>query len=292
MTDRNNPFSVDNLDLTVPSPARIYDYFLGGKDNFPADREAAEKALSVVPHGREVAQANRQFLIGAVRLMASRGIRQFIDLGTGIPTSPNVHEVARSIHPDAKVLYVDNDPVVCLHASTLLTNVGDGVASIMGDIRSPQDLVAKRELRDLIDFTAPVGVLFVAVLHFLTSTDDPLSSVTVLADRMAADSYLAISHITSDGTAPAVMNTIESAYGSASAPAVFRTTNEIRALFAGLELVKPGLVDVSAWRGHGRIADVEPFALRFLGGVAKKTEPSLPGAWPLQRHDSLVEQSL
>jgi hypothetical protein len=280
MTDRNNPFSVDNLDLTVPSPARIYDYYLGGKDNFPADREAAENALSVVPHGREVARANRQFLIGAVRFMASRGIRQFIDLGTGIPTSPNVHEVARSIDPDAKVLYVDNDPIVCLHASTLLSNVGDGVASIMGDIRSPQDLVAKRELRDLIDFTAPVGVLFVAVLHFLTCADDPLSSVTVLADRMAAGSYLAISHITSDGTAPAVVKAIESAYGSASTPAVFRTTNEIRALFAGLEIVKPGLADVSAWRGHGRIADVEPFALRFLGGVAKKTEPALRAPGP------------
>lgn len=129
--------TVPRFDPSVPSPARMYDYYLGGKDNFAADREAAEQALSVVPFGREVARANRQFLVRAVTFMARDGIDQFIDLGTGLPTGPNVHEVARSVHPDARVLYVDNDPMVCSHARALLAT-GNSVAAIQGDIRTPR----------------------------------------------------------------------------------------------------------------------------------------------------------
>ena len=129
-----------SFDPSVPSPARRYDYYLGGKDNFPADREAAEQALSVVPFGREVALANRQFLVRAVTFMARSGIDQFIDLGTGIPTKPNVHQVARELLPGAHVLYVDNDPMVCAHARALLAT-NDGVAAIQGDIRAPQAIL-------------------------------------------------------------------------------------------------------------------------------------------------------
>jgi S-adenosyl methyltransferase len=143
-----------------------------GKDNFPADRQAAELALSVVPFGREVARANRQFMVRAVQLMARGGIGQFIDLGTGLPTKPNVHEVAREVRPDARVLYVDNDPMVCAHARALLAT-NDGVAAIRGDIRAPQAVLNDPVTRALIDFTRPVGVLFVAVLHFLTDEDRP-----------------------------------------------------------------------------------------------------------------------
>jgi hypothetical protein len=160
------------FDPSVPSPARIYDYYLGGKDNFPADREAAEQVLSVAPFGREVARANRQFLARAVMFMARSGIGQFVDLGTGLPTRPNVHEVARSVHPDARVLYVDNDPMVCAHARALLAT-SDGIAAIQGDIRAPQTILSDPVTHTLIDFTQPVGVLFVAVLHFLTDDNQP-----------------------------------------------------------------------------------------------------------------------
>ena len=257
--------AVPGFDPSVPSPARMYDYYLGGKDNFPADREAAEQALSVVPFGRQVARANRQFLVNAVTFMARNGISQFIDLGTGLPTRPNVHEVARSVHPDARVLYVDNDPMVCSHARALLAT-NDGVAAIQGDIRTPQAILNDPLTRTTIDFTRPVGVLFVAVLHFLTDDDQPWEQVALFRRRMATGSMLAVSHITSDGTPPAVQATIQDVYAQASAPAVFRTSQEIESFSAGLDLVEPGLVKVGAWRSLRR----SPAArLRFLGGVAR-----------------------
>ncbi len=151
----NGRVAVLGFDPLVPSPARMYDYYLGGKDNFPADREAAEQALSVVPFGREVALANRQFLVRAITFIARNGIGQFIDLGTGLPTKPNVHEVAREILPDARVLYVDNDPMVCAHARALLAT-NDGVAAIHGDIRAPQAILNHPVTRALIDFDRPV----------------------------------------------------------------------------------------------------------------------------------------
>jgi S-adenosyl methyltransferase len=259
------------FDPSVPSPARIYDYYLGGKDNFPADREAAEQVLSVVPFGREVARANRQFLARAVMFMARSGIGQFIDLGTGLPTRPNVHEVARSVHPDARVLYVDNDPMVCAHARALLAT-SDGIAAIQGDIRAPQTILSDPVTHTLIDFTQPVGVLFVAVLHFLTDDDQPGEQVAAFRWRMASGSMLAVSHITSDGTLPEVRATIQDVYARASAPAVFRTRKQIECFFGGLDLVEPGLADVGAWRSLRRSP---PAPLRFLGGVARTS----PDCW-------------
>jgi len=253
------------FDPSVPSPARMYDYYLGGKDNFPADREAAELALSVVPFGREVARANRQFLTRAVTAMARSGIGQFIDLGTGLPTRPNVHEVARSVHPDARVLYVDNDPMVCSHARALLAT-NDGVAAIQGDIRMPQAILNDPVTCTLIDFTRPVGVLFVAVLHFLTGDDQPWEQVAAFRWRMTGGSMLAVSHVTSDGTPPDVQATIRDVYAEASAPAVFRTRPEIESFFGGLDLMEPGLVEVGAWRS---LRPSPPAPLRFLGGVAR-----------------------
>jgi hypothetical protein len=256
------------LDTSVPSPARMYDYFLGGKDNFAADREAADKALSVVPFGREVAWANRKFLIRAVEYMTRCGIDQFVDLGTGIPTSPNVHEGARSIQPDARVVYIDNDPMACIHAQALLAKQA-GVVSVVGDIRSPQAIIDDLQLGGgLVDFARPVGVLFVAVLHFLADDDAPKESVAAFCSRMAPGSMLTISHITSDGTPPGVQATIQEAYSSASAPAVFRNKAEIAEFFSGLDLVEPGLVEVGAWRN---LHKAPSSTLRFLGGVARKS---------------------
>jgi hypothetical protein len=173
------------IDMAVPSPARIYDYYLGGKDNFAADRAAAEKALSVVPQGREVAHSNRQFLVRAVRYMASRGVTQFIDLGTGFPTPPSVHQTAAAnltVRP--RVVYIDNDPMVTSHNQALLA--GSPLAAITvihGDIRSPGQLFARQELWNAIDFNQPGGMLFVAVLHFIPDEDDPHDSVRAFCAR-------------------------------------------------------------------------------------------------------------
>jgi S-adenosyl methyltransferase len=259
--------AMPGFDPSVPSPARMYDYYLGGKDNFPADRQAAGLALSVVPFGREVARANRQFLVRAVQFMARDGIGQFIDLGTGLPTRPNVHEVARDIRPGARVLYVDNDPMACAHARALLAT-NDGVAAIRGDIRAPQAILDDPVTRGLIDFTRPVGVLFVAVLHFLTDQDRPQEQVAAFRWRMASGSMLAVSHITADGTPLDVQAAIRAVYADASAPAVFRTRQEIEAFFGGLDLAEPGLVEVGAWRS---LRSSPPAPLRFLGGVATVT---------------------
>jgi len=267
--DEENPVPL-GIDPTIPSPARMYDYYLGGKDNYAADRAAAEKALSVVPHGRQIAQANRHFLAHAVVLMANHGVRQFIDLGTGIPTSPSVHELARMIQPDAHVLYVDNDPVVTAHNQALLAT-STGIQAIHGDIRQPYGIFTSPELDQLIDFDQPVGILFVAVLHFIPEEDEPAALVTTFTSYMAPGSYLALSHITSDGTGPQVVATIQDAYAHASAPAIFRTRSQIAAFFAGLELEPPGLVDVAGWFPFARTTPTQPPAVGFLGGVGRVT---------------------
>jgi len=229
----------------------MYDYYLGGKDYFAAGREAAEKALSVVPDGRRVARENRRFLVRAVSHIARRGIDQFIDFGTGIPTSPNVHEAARSIIPQASVAYVDNDPIVIVHGRALLESAGGGTAAVRGDIRYPLNILANHAVRDVIDFERPLGLLFVAVLHFVTDEERPYRAVATFRDRVAPGSYIAVSHITSDGTSPHVVSTIENAYRNASAPAVFRTRMEVERFFNGFELVRPGIADISDWRsGH------------------------------------------
>jgi SAM-dependent methyltransferase len=249
----------------------MYDFYLGGKDNFAADREAAERALSVVPDGQRVAWDNRRFMIRAVQYMAQAGIDQFLDLGTGIPTSPNVHEVARMVNPECRVAYVDNDPMVIIHDRALLASSGNGITAVRGDIRYPLDIITNRSVQDLIDFSRPVGVLLVAVAHFITDGEGPHDSVEVLRDHLAPGSHLAMSHITSEGTAPETIRTIQEAYSMASAPAVFRGRREILRFFEGLSLASPGLTDVRQWRtDDGEPPDQRPAALRFLGGVGRK----------------------
>jgi hypothetical protein len=261
--------TASRLDVTIPSPARMYDYYLGGKDNFSADRQAAEKALSVVPQGQAIAWANRRFMVRAVEHLARNGISQFIDLGTGIPTSPSVHEAARAITPDARVVYLDNDPIVTTHNRALLANNNSGVIALHGDIRYPFDILASAALSEVIDFSQPVAVLFVAVLHFLTNGDDPCNSVYAFRDSICSGSCVVVSHITCDGTSSNVVATVRDAYASASAPAVFRTRDEIAQFFAGIDLLRPGLVEVGDWRSGRRKAET-PSALRFLGGVGMK----------------------
>lgn len=267
------------FDPSTPSPARMYDYYLGGKNHFPADREAAEQAMAVVPHAQDVAWANRQFLVRAVRTMAQAGIKQYIDLGTGYPTSPNVHEIAHEMNPGARVVYVDNDPVVSRHNMAFLAHEPN-VSALDGDIRDPESILTHPDVTGLIDFRRPVGVLLVAVLHFVTDAEGPEEIVAAFRDRCSPSSALAVSHITSDGTPAEVRSAIEDAYTDAAAPSVFRTETEIAALFGGWPLLEPGLVDVSKWRPELHTSQVTS-TLRFVGGVAQRKRGYLP--WWLRR---------
>jgi hypothetical protein len=252
----------------------MYDYYLGGKDNSLADREAAEKALAVVPSGRALARANRDFLVRAVQCLTAQGIDQFIDVGTGIPTSPNVHEVAWSVNAGTRVVYVDNDPLVVSHDRALLMDSAD-IAVAAGDLRQPREIMCDASVRQLIDFSRPVGVLLAAVLHFVPDEDYAQDSVAVFRNSVPPGSYLVISHITSDGSDPAAMRAIRDAYAHATAPAVFRSTADIRRFFGDFDLLQPGLAEVAAWRS-GRTP--EPAPIRFVGGAGRKGQLSETGA--------------
>jgi hypothetical protein len=253
-------------DFTVPSAARMYDYFLGGKNNFRADREAADKVIEAFPETRRLALANRRFLTRAVWYLADHGVRQFIDLGSGMPTSPNVHEVARQVRPDARVVYVDSDPVVASHGRVLCDS-DHGVAFAEQDIRHPQAILHDARLTSLIDFSAPVAVLTVSVLHFIQDEDNPGEILAAFRSRMTSGSYLVLSHATSDGADERVLSEIASVYKESTVRAVPRTTANIKEFLTGLDLVEPGLVDVSQWRGD---TPAKPTKIRFLAGVGRK----------------------
>ena len=248
----------------IPHPARVYDYWLGGKDNFAADREAAEWVLKVVPEMLDAARGGRQFLVRAVRFLSENGISQFLDLGTGIPTSPNIHEVAQASDPGARVVYVDNDPVVFLHAEALMANDGT-TAVVRADLRDVDEVLGKA--RELLDFSRPVGLIFVASLHHVPDEDDPAGVVARYLEALAPGSYLILSHST-DEFAPERMR--QNSEGAAERGAIFipRRKPAIEAMFNGLPLVDPGLVLVSYWRSEG--GDPGPNADRAwsYGGVA------------------------
>jgi SAM-dependent methyltransferase len=238
------------FDPGTPNPARIYDYLLDGKDHFPADRAAAEQLLALVPEARAGARENRAFLGRAVRYLAAEaGVRQFLDIGTGIPSQGNVHEVAHQVAPDARVLYVDNDPVVHVHANALLAE--PTTAAILGDLRQPYQITRHPRTRKLLDFTKPVAVLLVAVLHFVTDDEDPPGIVAYLRDVLAPGSFLVISHATGDFR-PQVAEEVSAVYDKASAPLVLRSRAQVAVLFGGYDLLPPGLVQPAAWRpDHG-----------------------------------------
>jgi hypothetical protein len=209
----------EGFEASTPNVARMYDYYLGGKDNFPADRQAAERVLAIVPEVRAAVRANRAFVGRAVRFLAAAGVRQFLDVGSGLPTRRNVHEVAHELAPDARVVYVDDDPVVVVHGRALLACT-DTVAVVQGDLRRPEEVLGHPEVRALIDLDEPVAVLLTLVLHFVTDAEDPVGIVRRLRDAMAPGSYLVVSHGTGDprpGTAPRVA----AVYQQASAPIVF-----------------------------------------------------------------------
>jgi hypothetical protein len=240
-------------DPSTPNPARIYDYLLGGKDHFPADEAAAKELLALVPEAREGARENRAFLGRAVRYLAGEaGVRQFLDLGTGMPTQGNVHEVAHQIAPDARVVYVDHDPVVHVHANALLTS--DTTTAILGDLRQPYLVTRHPKARALLDLDQPVAVLLVAVVHFVTDAEDPPGIVAYFRDALAPGSFLVVSHATGDFR-PDVADEVTAVYDKASAPLVLRSRDEVARLFEGFDLVSPGLVQPAAWRPDGQAAN-------------------------------------
>ncbi|HSZ40134.1 MAG TPA: SAM-dependent methyltransferase [Trebonia sp.] len=233
------------FDPAVPAPARIYDYLLRGKDNYPADREAASRAIAAIPDLPELARANRAFLTRSVRAAAGAGVTQFLDLGAGIPTSPNVHETARRLQPAARIAYVDNDPVVLAHSRAERRAPGTHV--IQADIRDPAAVLAA--VSGPLDLTRPVAILLISVLHFISGDLQPL--ISRYKDAVPPGSWLAISHAASDGADPLQVSEVADAYRHGPADPQARTTAEIRALFTGWNLRDdpPGLADVREWAG-------------------------------------------
>jgi O-methyltransferase involved in polyketide biosynthesis len=267
------PFTPDQ-----PNIARMYDYWLRGKDHYSADRAAADEITGKFPEVAQIAQANRAFLARAVRHVARQGITQFLDLGSGLPTSPNTHEIARGTAPDARVCYVDHDPVVLAHARALLA-IDDNVSVAAGDIRNPPTFLADPAITHLIDPATPICVLLVSVLHFLTA-DEADAAVPAVRHWMAPGSYLVISAGSSTGTDPELVSCLQEAYGD-TAPVTGRTAREIAAWFDGFSLARPGLVNVWAWRPTGpqRLPRHEMPEASFLGGVGRKL-PLVPGWQP------------
>jgi SAM-dependent methyltransferase len=234
----------EDIDITVPSAARMYDYYMGGAHNFTADRDLAERALAAMPDGRMLAQTNRAFLRRAVRFLAQQGIRQFLDIGSGIPTVGNVHEVAQRVAAQTRVAYVDIDPVAVSHARAMLAG-NPYATAVRGDLRQPSRILTHPEVRDLVDLGQPVAVLLFAVLHFVPDSDDPAGLLATMRDMLAPGSYLVISHGTDDGRSTAEL---EGVYRRTGTPLTMRDRAEVGALFAGFDVLPPGVVWASQWR--------------------------------------------
>ncbi|SFP19573.1 MULTISPECIES: SAM-dependent methyltransferase [Actinomadura] len=266
MTDEENPPA--DLNVQVAHPARMYDYYLGGKDNYEADRKAAEASLEAAPELRAIARENRAFLRRAVRHLVESGVRQFLDIGAGLPTQRNVHEVAQEIAPETRVVYVDNDPIVLVHARALLSTHPLGrTAVVQADVREPERILADDRVRALIDFEQPLAVMLVSVLQFVPEKE-PQDLVAPLRDAMPRGGYLAVSHPTQDFRASQV-DQVASTYTRAKAPAVARRKAEIERVFDGFELLEPGIVQTPLWRPDGPVTpDLD--LIWMYGAVGRK----------------------
>lgn len=253
------------FDASVPNVARVYDYLLGGKDHFAADRDFAAKLMQLRSDTQMTVRENRAFLGRMVTFLASAGVRQFLDLGTGLPTSDNVHQVAQRIDPAARIVYVDNDPAVVSHARALLAHPSKNVAVVRADLRDPDAVLGAPQTRELIDWDQPVAIFMLAILHFIPDADNPHEVVARYVARLPVGGYLAASHaeLREGVDEIAKMYTTQASSGAAQA----RTAAQIAAFFTGLELVEPGLVPVSAWRPPTASGHASPW---FLGGAGIK----------------------
>ena len=241
-------YDLPRLDISVAHPARIFDFWLGGKDNFAVDRRAAEAAVEAFPKAVPAMRANRAFLARAVRYLAGEaGIRQFLDIGTGLPSEDNTHDVAQAIAPSSRVVYVDNDPVVLLHAHAMLTSTAAGATGyIDADLRDPGQIL--RDAGSVLDLSQPVAVLLFGILPFIQDDDSPYAVVDVLMSAMPEGSYLVVSHLAKD-LFPKQMPAFARALNEySSVEMLLRDKAEVSRFFHGLELVEPGVVQVSQWR--------------------------------------------
>ena len=262
-----------DLQTDRPHPARVYDYLLGGKDNFAADRAAAEQGIKANPASRTPPRENRAFLRRAVRFLAAeRGIDQFLDIGTGIPSAPNVHHVAQEVNPAARVVYVDNDPIVLAHARALLTSSPEGRTEYVdADLRDVDSILSSPQVRDVLDLGRPVGLLLIAILHFIGDEDDPEGIVARLLDALPPGSHLVLTHLTGD-FAPEAWEHVAAIYRRTGVTMQVRPKARIEGFFTGLELADPGVTLVNHWRADGPNPDGEPTdaQVSVYGGVARK----------------------
>ena len=238
-------------------PARIYDYLLGGKDNFEVDREAAEVALELMPELRAMARVNRAFLGRAVRHLAEAGITQFLDIGSGIPGPGNTGEVARRVHPEARVVYVDYDPIVCAHSRALLVGADpDRTAILQADVREPKTILDSGAVHAVLDFDQPIAVLMVAVLDFVSDVEDAHGIAIQFLDALAPGSGLALSHA-SEGHEPGKFGAARKGWNNATSQLVLRDRQEVGRFFTGTELLAPGVVIIPAWRPDHELTNAE-----------------------------------
>jgi SAM-dependent methyltransferase len=263
-----HPGGPTGLDTSVPNVARIYDYWLGGRENFQADRATAEQLLKLVPEARSAARDNRAFLHRAVRFLAKRGITQFLDIGTGMPGATTVLDTAREVNPDCRVAYVDYDPIVVSHGRALLTKSRQAIV-VQADLRQPRAVLDHPSVREHLDFGKPVAVLLLAVLHFISDDDDPSAIIAAVRDALVPGSYLAIGHVTRDNAPDAMVSAAIAEFAKTSASIWPRTASQIRHLFSGFDLVEPGLVPAHTWWPDPGGPPVRESAL-LLGGVARK----------------------
>jgi SAM-dependent methyltransferase len=270
--------------LTRPNVARVYDSWLGGRDNLAVDREVAARVAQAAPVVVAGVRANRAFVRRAVTFLAESGIDQFVDLGSGLPTAENVHEVAGRINPAAKVAYVDFDPIVLVHARALLADPSRTIV-IEGDVRDPQGILANPELRDFIDLRRPVAVVAAAILHFVSDVEDPARIVATFRDVMPPGSYLVITHVVDDGDAG--VREGAAIYSDSTAPFVPRCRTQVEAWFDGFRPVPPGLVDADGWRraGNGKVTAPVVAGVGFLDGPEIDTGAMGSGAGLARRRE-------
>jgi SAM-dependent methyltransferase len=259
------------IDLTVPSVSRIYDYYLGGSHNFEVDRKAGSKAIEAWPGLPKIMQANRAFMRRAIRYAVDEGVTQFLDIGSGIPTFGNVHEVAQGLDPKARVVYVDNDPVAVAHSQAVLEG-NDNADIVSADFRSPQDILRSPRTEQLLDLDRPVALMLIALLHFVEDEDEPHKAVAELRDALAPGSLLVITHASSDNEyrKPDRPDDAVDVYRRIGSPLVLRDASSVERFFEGFDLVEPGVVPLPRWRPDTPPDQEDPVVFSGSAGVGRK----------------------
>jgi hypothetical protein len=266
----------DQIDINVPNVARVYDFLLGGAHNFAADRQLAAMAERTLPHIRDAVRLNRTFLRRAVHFMIGLGIRQFLDIGSGIPTVGNVHEIAQAAEPDCRVVYVDKDRMAVVHGRLLLEG-NENATVVRADIRDPEDILGRPETRRLLRFDEPIGLLMLLVWHFVADADDPIGLLARYRDALPPGSCLALAHITTDYESAGLRTMVNEVRRHGEAGTTLRSHEQIAALFDGLDVVEPGVVGCAAWRpeGPGDFSELAEANRFIVAGVGRK--PGAPG---------------